>query len=210
MRKLPASEARSQGAECFRVALWELWGRIRVALGWLWGAYQLAINTLCGGFDVALMCLWVAFRGLSPPFLLSTFCFVLFPECGFGWLCPGFQGSRFRVQGSRFGVCHKLPKYSPRRPPPSAWTGGGLVPPWTYPGTIDPAPASLFDQARLSNAVPSGVSALSLYSALDVGCWMFEVRCSGSTFASGAPHPANMRDFHAFAACSLVECPLNS
>ena len=91
---------------------------------------------------------------------------------------PGFQGSRFRVQGSKFGVCHKLPKYNPPLPPPSAWTGGGLVPPWTYPGTIDPAPAPLFDQAHLSNAVSSGVSALSPYSALDVGCWMFDVRCS--------------------------------
>src|ERR1035437_291134 len=112
------------------------------------------------------------------------------PEGGLGWLRPGFQGSRFRVQGSKFGVCHKHPEYNPPLPPPSAWTGRGLVPPWTYPGTIDPAPAPLLDQAHLSNAVSSGVSALSPYSALDVVCWMLEVRCSGSKFASGAPHPA--------------------
>ena len=102
------------------------------------------------------------------------------PQGVFGWPCPGFQGSRFRVQGSKFGVCHKLPKYNPPLPPPSGWSGGGLVPPWTNPGTIDPAPAPLHDQAHLSNAVSSGVSALSPYSALDVGCWMLEVRRSPS------------------------------
>src|ERR1035438_3539847 len=112
---------------------------------------------------------------LSAVSAFSLSAFQLLPKCGLGWLCPGFQGSRFRVQGSKFGVCHKLPKSNPPLPPPSAWTGGGLVPPWTYPGTIDPAPASLLDQAHLSNAVPSGISALSPYSALDVGCWVLDV-----------------------------------
>jgi len=113
---------------------------------------------------------------LSAVSAFSLSAFQLLPKCGLGWLCPGFQGSRFRVQGSKFGGCHKLPKYNPPLPPPSGWSGGGLVSPWTYPGTIERSADPIFDQARLSKWVSSVVSALSPYSALDVGCWRFDVQ----------------------------------
>jgi hypothetical protein len=37
----------------------------------------------------------------------------------------------------------------------------------------------------------------------DVGCWMFDVGCSGPKLAFGVRHPSAMRDFHAFVACWL-------
>src|ERR1035437_1530186 len=89
------------------------------------------------------------------------------------------RGSGFRVQGSRFRVHHKHPEYNSPLPPPSGWSGGILVPPWTYPGTIDHLPDHLFDQARLFKSDPSGVSSLYRCSGLDVGCWMLDVGCWG-------------------------------
>ena len=62
--------------------------------------------------------------------------------------------------------------------PPSGWSGGTLVPPWTYPGTIDHLPDPLFDQALLSKSVFSGVSALCRCSGLDVKGWMLGLGCS--------------------------------
>src|ERR1035441_40177 len=60
---------------------------------------RLVLRSLClvYGLGVALGWLW---GGFGPLFLLSTFCFLGLPECGFGWL----KRSRFRVQGSRFDV----------------------------------------------------------------------------------------------------------
>src|ERR1035438_6790417 len=71
-----------------------------VALRWLWGGFVLRSLCLVYAYNMALGWLWVALRGLPPLFLLSTFYFLLLPECGFGWL----KRSRFRVQGSRFDV----------------------------------------------------------------------------------------------------------
>ena len=137
---------------------------------------------------------------MVPAFSLSAF--QLLPECGFGWLArcpasisafyfllsafawrwlgPAVQGSRFRVQGSRFRVRHKHPEYNVPLPPPSGWSGGTLVPPWTYPGTIDRLPDLIFDQARLFKSVSFGLSVAQPYLGLDVGCWMFRVGCSVS------------------------------
>ena len=140
----------------------------------------------------------VALFGFS--FQLSAF--QLLPECGFGWLAR-FPASisafyfllsafawRWLVRAIRcwmldvrcwmFRVPHKHPKYNLPLPPPSGWSGGTLVPPWTYPGTIDPLPDLLFDQARLFKSVSSGFSLAQPYLGLDVGCWMFRVGCSVS------------------------------
>jgi hypothetical protein len=57
-----------------------------------------------------------------------------------------------------FGVHHKHPKYNVPLPPPSGWSGGTLVPPWTYPGTIDPLPNPIIDQAGLSDSDSCGPS----------------------------------------------------
>jgi hypothetical protein len=104
--------------------------------------------------------------------LISAFYFVL-SAFAWRWLVRDVQGSRFRVQGSRFRVHHKHPEYNSPLPPPSGWSGGTLVPPWAYPGTIDPLPDLLFDQARLFKSVSSGFSVAQPYLGLDVGCWMF-------------------------------------
>src|ERR1017187_7913046 len=82
------------------VALVWPWGGFGVALVWPWGGFVL--RSLCPvyAYNMALGWLWVALRGLPPLFLLSTFCFMLLPECGFGWL----KRSRFRVQCSMLDV----------------------------------------------------------------------------------------------------------
>src|ERR1035437_1812649 len=186
----------------FRVALGWLWGRNRLPINTLWGGFGLALGGFVRPFFIlhSSFCprLRVAWRGgawglqiadckwpIARPVALFGFsfqisAFQLLPECGLGWLWPAVQGSRFRVQGSRFHVHHKHPKYNSPLPPPSGWTGGTLVPPWTYPGTIGPLPDLLFDQARLFKSVSSGFSVAQPYLGLDVGCWMFRVGCSVS------------------------------
>src|ERR1035437_8232407 len=80
------------------VALGWLWGSLGVALGWPWGAYAVPINRPWGGLGVAL-------GGFAqPPFWFQLSVFQLLPKCGFGWLRPAVQGSRFEVGGSRFKV----------------------------------------------------------------------------------------------------------
>jgi hypothetical protein len=110
----------------------------------------------------------------------SLSAFQLLPKCGLGWLCPAVQGSKFEVQGSRFAVYHKCPESNSPAAPPSGCSGDTLDIPWTYPGTIDPLPDPVFDQARLSKSVSCGSSARSRYSALDVGGSRFEVGCHGN------------------------------
>ena len=62
-------------------------------------------------------------------------------------------------KGVKHGNHDKHCEYNPPLPPPPGWSGGTLVPPWTYPGTIDPLPDLIFDQARLSNSLSDGFSA---------------------------------------------------
>src|ERR1035437_3073078 len=73
---------------------------------------------------MALGWLWVALRGLQPLFLLSTFCFLLLPECGFGWLAA-LPRSRFEVRRSRFDVQPPAGTSNGGKPPaarlPQAW-----------------------------------------------------------------------------------------
>src|ERR1019366_1898029 len=91
----------------FGVALVWPWCSLGVALVWLWCGFVLRSLCLVYAYNMALGWLWVALRGLPPLFLLSTFYFLLLPECGFGWLKRSrfrVQGSRFKVQGSRFDV----------------------------------------------------------------------------------------------------------
>src|ERR1035437_9740546 len=96
------------------------------------------------------------------------------PEGGLGWLCPAVQGSKFEVQGSRFGAQHKRSEYNPPLPPPSGWSGGTLLPPWTYPGTIDPMPNPILDQAGLSESASCDSSAGQRRRGLEVGDSMFD------------------------------------
>ena len=51
-----------------------------MALVWPWGGFVLRSLCLVYAYNMALGWLWVALRG---RFLLSTFCFLLLPECGF-------------------------------------------------------------------------------------------------------------------------------
>ena len=114
-----------------------------MALRWLWGGYPLAINTLWGGIDVALGGL----RDLRPRFLLSAFCF------RFGRPCRVFQGSRFEVQGSIFGLYYKSPESNSPPTLPSGWSGGTLDKLWTCTGTIAPPQTPAFDQPHLSSSL---------------------------------------------------------
>src|ERR1035441_4337826 len=75
------------------VALVWPWCGFGVALVWLWCGFALRSLCLVYAYNMALGWLWVALRGLPPLFLLSTFCFMLLPECGLGWL----KRSSFRV-----------------------------------------------------------------------------------------------------------------
>jgi hypothetical protein len=112
-----------------------------------------------------------------PAFLHFAFFILPSPRGGLGWLCPAFQGSKFEVRGSRFGFNHKPSESNSSLPPPSGWSGGTLDKHWTHSGTIEPLAAPVFDQARLSKSVPLGSSALSRYSAFDVGSSMLVVGC---------------------------------
>ena len=80
-------------------------------------------------------------------------------SCGFAWLCPAFQGSKFKVQGSMFRVHHKHLEYNPPLAPLSGWSGRGLVPPWYLPIPIEPSQTPIFDQPSLSRPLSSGISA---------------------------------------------------
>jgi hypothetical protein len=124
-----------------------------------------------GRIDEAL----VGLRVRPPLFLLSTFCFLPLPGVG---LSGPFDVEcwMFDVGCWMFGIHHKHPEYNVPLPPPSGWSGGTLVPPWTYPGTIDPPLTPLFDQARLFKSVSSGFSVAQPYLGLDVGSWMFAIR----------------------------------
>src|ERR1035437_8103085 len=168
----------------------------------------------------------VALFGFS--FQLSAF--QLLPGCGFGWLarCPAPISAfyfvlsafawRWLVRAIRcwmldvrcwmFGIHHKHPKYNSSLPPPSGWSGGTLVPPWTYPGTIDPLPDLLFNQARLFTSVSSGLSVAQPYLGLDVGCSVLDVRFPSlavrdSQLAFGVRHRPDILELQSFTACSL-------
>src|ERR1017187_5070805 len=87
----------------FGVALVWLWWRFGVAWRWLWCGFVLRSLCLVYAYNMALGWLWVTLRGRPPLFLLSTFYFLLLPECGFGWLAA-LPCSRFKVRRSTFDV----------------------------------------------------------------------------------------------------------
>ena len=160
------------------VALVEPWWSFGGALGWLWSRNPLAISWLWGRIGVALVEPWggftVALLSHCPPNPLPI------PSQAHGsyvaliWLwvaCPGF--SRFEVGSSKFGVHHKNSKYNPTIPPPSGWSGGTLVPPWTYPIPIERPKGAIFNQARLSRSLSCGSSTMKRASKFDVQCSMF-------------------------------------
>jgi hypothetical protein len=95
-------------------------------------------------------------RGGRNPFprfsAFSLSAFQLLPECGFWRLCRAIPHSALRIPHSPQGVHHKQPKYKLSLPPPSAWSGGTLDKPWTYPGTIDHPQSPIFKQASLSKS----------------------------------------------------------
>jgi hypothetical protein len=80
------------GSQCgaYQQALVWPWCGLGVALVWPWGGSVLRSLCLVYAYNMALGWLWVALRGLPLLFLLSTFYFLLLPECGFGWLCRAF------------------------------------------------------------------------------------------------------------------------
>ena len=98
---------------------------------------------------------------------------------GFGWLCPAFRCWKLDVGCSMFGVHDKPFEYNSPPSPPWGWSGGALVPPWTCPISIDPPQTPVFDQSGLSRSLSCGSPAVQRFSALDVGCWTLDVRCSG-------------------------------
>jgi hypothetical protein len=91
------------------------------------------------------------------------------------WLCPAIPHSALGIPHSPQGVRHKYPESNSPSAPAPAWSGGTLDKPWTCPGTIDPLPDPIFDQARLSKSAPCGSAAGQRCRALDVGGSMFEV-----------------------------------
>ena len=95
---------------------------------------------------------------------------------GFGWLCPASQGSKFGVRGSKFDVHYKHSEYDCPFPPPSRWSGGTLVLPWTYPIPVEHPQSPLFNQARLSKSLSCGSSTMKRASKFDVRCSMFGPR----------------------------------
>src|ERR1035437_1852758 len=129
------------------VALGWLWGSLGVALGWLWGAYAVPINRPWGGLGVAL-------GGFAqPPFWFQLSAFSISPFAQL-WLWGGLPAqsritnhlrlqvalpgcSRFEVQSSVFSISLSNTNSPPA--PPSGWSRGTLVPPWTCPIPIDPA-----------------------------------------------------------------------
>ena len=135
----------------------------------------------------------------KPPVRLCPLCPADSPGPIYG-LTPFSAFARWilDVRCWMFGVYHKLTKYNPPLPPPPGRSGDTLVPPWTYPGTIDHLPDPLFDQALLSKSVFSGVSALCRCSGLDVKGWMLGLGCSvfptrRSSFAVCLRRPAPLK-----------------
>ena len=95
---------------------------------WLWGGFG-----------------WLRLSRRYFYFLVSAFT---------SWrLCPAFQGPKFEVRGSKFGVHHKPPEYNSPPAPPSGWSGGTLDKPWTCPGTIEPSQTPVFDQPHLFSSL---------------------------------------------------------
>src|ERR1035441_8343923 len=107
----------------FYFLLWPCGGFVG-ALGWLWGRIGVPISWLSTRFGVALKSHWGGLR----------------------LACPAFPGSMSEVGCWLFSVFHKPSEYNSPPGPPWGWSGGGLVPPWTYPGTIGPPPNPAFDQ----------------------------------------------------------------
>ena len=97
----------------------------------------------------------------------------------FGRLCPRVRRWELDVGCWMFGVPNKLSEYNLPLPPRSGWSGGTLDKPWTHPGTIDPLPDPVFDQARLSMSFPCRSATGSRCPGLDVAGWMFDVGCFG-------------------------------
>ena len=93
--------------------------------------------------------------GFALCFILHPSSFCLHPV----WLCPAFQGSRFEVRGSKFGVHHNPSEYNSLPVPPSGWSGGTLDKPWTCPIPIEPPQTPVFDQPSLSRPLACGISA---------------------------------------------------
>src|ERR1035437_6471875 len=118
--------------------------------------------------------MYLAFTSQSPPNHMACTSHVL----SFERLCPAFRGSKFKVQGSKFGVHHKRSEYNSHFPPHLGWSGGTLVQPWYLPIPIEHPRSLLFKQASLSNSISSGSSAVKRLSALDVGNWMLQVRAT--------------------------------
>ena len=149
----------------------------RVAPGWLW----CRIGWLCAAlflisafsFQPFSFCPIVASVGLARPVTNHESRIT----SGFSWLCPAVQGSRFKVQGSKFSVFHKHIEYNSPRPPPWGWSGGGLVPLWYLPIPIAYLKHPLLNQSRLSKPLSRGFSALKRVSGLDAWRWMSNMRC---------------------------------
>ena len=83
--------------------------------------------------------------------------------------CPAFQGSRFEVQGSKFGAQHKLSEFNSSAAPPPGWSGGTLDKPWTSPGTIEAPQTPVFDQPHLSSSLHPALRLLSHFHADALG-----------------------------------------
>jgi hypothetical protein len=159
-----------------------------VALGWLARPVTNHESRITSGFG------WLR----ATSFLVSAFSFQHFSFCpivalewlarpvtnhesritsGFSWLCPAVQGSRFKVQGSKFSVFHKHTEYSSPLAPLSGWSGGGLVPLWYLRIPMAYLKHLLFNQSRLSKPLSRGFSALKRFSGLDTWRWMPNMHC---------------------------------
>ena len=157
-----------------------LWSRLEVACKWLAGGYvhhAYTMRTPCvhhaytmrtpsvhhpysrrTPYQQAMGWPWGAFEAA-----LGWLC------CRFGWLCSAFPHSALRIPHSPQGVFHKHPEYSSPYPPPAAWSGGTLVPPWYLPIPIGHQKSSHFNQASLSKSHSSSPSDERRFSGLDAG-----------------------------------------
>ena len=71
-------------------------------------------------------------------------------------------------------VHHKPSEYNLPPAPPSGWSGGTLVPPWTCPIPIEPPRTPVFDQPSLSRPLSCGISAAGRF------------RCGADLWLAGA------------------------